>query len=348
MKGRYRKLRRWISLLTVSALLACTVPVFSVEAENSTEDSGLIDLSAVPENIRSLLDVEDNSVQTRSVNSSNTVSDLQIVDTDDLNSIRVESSDGQGTAKVFATPIRYENDEGEIEFIDTSMTQEGFFTSLFTGYDYRNTANDIHLQFSKRPTKGIRVDEAFTMAVYNPEANSLPNGTVDQTAEGNGRIVYPEAFGEHTYLEYVNINTGLKENIVLEQNIGKNRFSFVFESEEYIPVLSDDGLTIRVMHKDDPADVKYQFTPLYVYDSYQPQDFDTIQAEPPKEPVYVGPAAGTPGETEPKGDNAPEPVRHFTEENYYEVTPLGNGKYQNFRGFPGISEQPGYSLPSHD
>ena len=52
MKGRYRKLRRWISLLTVSALLACTVPVFSVEAENSTEDSGLIDLSAVPENIR--------------------------------------------------------------------------------------------------------------------------------------------------------------------------------------------------------------------------------------------------------------------------------------------------------
>ena len=130
MKGRYRKLRRWISLLTVSALLACTVPVFSVEAENSTEDSGLIDLSAVPENIRSLLDVEDNSVQTRSVNSSNTVSDLQIVDTDDLNSIRVESSDGQGTAKVFATPIRYENDEGEIEFIDTSMTQEGFFTSL--------------------------------------------------------------------------------------------------------------------------------------------------------------------------------------------------------------------------
>ena len=333
MKGRYRKLRRWISLASVFAIMLCTVPVVSATgADNVEENTGFVDIASVPANILSLIGLDESApsggIHPQSAVPSNEAPVQQIVDTDDFNSIRIEDGEGNGTAKIFATPVRYETDEGEIEFIDTSMTAESFVTSLFSGYDYRNTANDIHLQFSKRPTKGIRVDEAFTMAVHNPEANSRPNGTVDQTPEGNGRIVYPEAFGEHTYLEYVNINTGLKENIVLEENIGKNRFSFVFESEEYIPVLSDDGLTIRVVHKDDPTDVKYQFTPLYVYDSYQPQDFDTIQAEPPKEPVYVGPAAGTPGEAEPEEDDAPAPVRHFTEENHYEVTPLGNGKYQ--------------------
>ena len=68
MKGRCRKLRRWISLLTVFALLACTASGYPVEAENLTEDSGLIDLSAVPDNIRSLLDVHNSGIQTRSVN----------------------------------------------------------------------------------------------------------------------------------------------------------------------------------------------------------------------------------------------------------------------------------------
>ena len=97
---------------------------------------------------------------------------------------------------------------------------------------------------------------------------------------------------------------------------------------EYVPVLSDDGRTVQVVHKDNPEDMPYRFTALYVYDSFQPQEYDTIEEEPSQEPVYVGPAAGVFDDAEQDEESGSAPVRHFTEENYYEVTALGGGKYK--------------------
>ena len=213
MKGRYRKFRCWASLLTVSALLACTIPAVSAAEEaEAEENTGFVDAASVPDNILSLIGLDKSApsvgIHPQSV-APNAAPVPQIVDTDDLGTIRVEDSQGNGTAHVFAVPVRYETEEGEIEFIDTSMTQESFVTSLFSPYDYRNTANSFTLQYAKKPDTGLNMDGDFTMAVYNPEDLPLANGTVDQTAEGNGRITYPEAFGEHTYLEYTNTTTGV-------------------------------------------------------------------------------------------------------------------------------------------
>ena len=307
MKGRYRKLRRWISLASVLALLACTVPVVSATgADKVEENTGFVDIASVPANILSLIGLDESApsggIHPQSAVPSNEAPVQQIVDTDDFNSIRIEDGEGNGTAKIFATPVRYETDEGEIEFIDTSMTAESFVTSLFSGYDYRNTANSFTLRFSKQPATGLNMDGDFTMAVYNPEDLPLANGTVDQTAEGNGRITYPEAFGEHTYLEYINTPTGVKENIVLEENTGKNRFDFVFESATHQPVLSEDGSTLFIVRKDDPEQpAEYTVSPLYVYDSCV---IDT-ESEPP--------ASGH---------------KHFTEDCHYELTPLEDGSYR--------------------
>ena len=179
------------------------------------------------------------------------------------------------------------------------MTQESFVTSLFSGYDYRNAANSFTLRFSKQPATGLNMDGDFTMAV---DGVSLPKGTADQTPEGNGRITYPEAFGEHTYLEYINTPTGVKENIVLEENTGKNRFDFVFASDTHQPVLSEDGSTLFIVRKDDPEQAaEYTVSPLYVYDSCV---IDT-ESEPP--------ASGH---------------KHFTEDCRYEIAPLEDGRYR--------------------
>ncbi len=304
MKGRTTKFRRWISFVSVFALLACTTPAFAAETDSPAEESGFLSLSDVPDNIRFLLDTEASAggAQALSANSSSAVSALQIVDTDDLGTIRVEDSQGNGTAHVFAVPVRYETDEGEIEFIDTSMTQESFVTSLFSPYDYRSTANSFTLQYAQQPDTGLNMDGDFTMAVYNPEDLPLANGTVDQTAEGNGRITYPEAFGEHTYLEYINTTTGVKENIVLEENIGKNRFDFVFESDTHQPVLSEDGTAISIVKKDDPEQqAAYTISPLYVYDSC---------------------VIDTESEVSASGH------QHFTEDCHYEVALLEDGSYR--------------------
>lgn len=217
--------------------------------------------------------------------------------------------------------------EGNTQFINTSMSETSFWDSVLTDYDYRNAANRTEFQFSKKPDKGIRVDKAFTYAINNSDKRKLLKGYIDQTAEGNGRMVYPEAFGEGTYVEYINTSTGLKENIILEKNIGQNKFEFIFESKEYVPVLSEDKTTIQVVHRDDPNDVKYSFAELYVYDSFQPQEYDTIEEQPSREPVYVG--ASRPIDNV-KTTDAQETLKekHFTVDNHYEVIKISDKKYK--------------------
>lgn len=73
---------------------------------------------------------------------------------------------------------------------------------------------------------------------------------IDKTKEGNGRIIYPCAFGSNTYVEYININSGYKENIVLEKNININRFTFNWQSDSHMPVLAKDKKTIAIVNKD--------------------------------------------------------------------------------------------------
>lgn len=327
-----KRLNRCLSIISVLAILFCLTPSVAGETETPEEESPYIDITSLPDNIRLLFAPEEltgHGISMQSaVNGISAVPEVNILDTDDINSIQIEDANGNGVAKVFGVPIRYEDENGEMQFIDTSMTEESLVTSIISGYDYRNTANTNTYRFSQKPDKGIRVDDAFTYAVYNPDKNKLPKGYVDQTAEGNGRMVYPEAFGEHTYVEYINTNTGIKENIVLEENIGCNRFEFVFKSEKYIPVLSEDSTMIHIVHQDNPEEILYSFMPLYVYDSYKPNAYDTIEEEPSKEPVFTGPGiAGYEGEPIIDEDGE-EPIRHFTEDNHYELTELSDGSYK--------------------
>lgn len=325
-----KRLKRWLSVVSVLAMLFCLTPPVTADTDPQDE-SPFVDIDTLPDNIRTLLDLNNTGnvggVPGRSAAPAAEAPLLQVVNTDDLNSIRVEDSSGNGTAKVFGVPVRYEDDEGETHFIDTSMAGESLLTSLIDGYDYRNAANSFSVQYSKKPDKGIRVDKAFTMAVYNPEKEKLPKGYTDQTTEGYGRMVYPQAFGEHTYIEYINTNTGVKENIVLEENTGRNRFDFVFASEEYLPVLTEDGLTVQIVRKDNPEEIFYRLTSLYVYDSYQPEATGPEEG-PSREPVFVGPGTAEYAEEELPEAMGPAPAKHYTEDNHYEVEALGDGKYR--------------------
>ncbi len=298
----HRKSCRFLSLLAIIAMLACAVPgISAADTEDTADSSGFIALDAVPANIRNLLHLDAapaNDTQARRT----AAPPLRIVDTDDPSSIRVEDSEGNGTAHVFAAPVRYETEAGETAFIDTSMTAESSLSALFTGYAWRNTANSFSLRYAKQPDTGLDMDGDFTMAVWPSAEQTFDDGTVDQTADGDGRITYPAAFGEHTLLEYINTATGVKENIILEKNIGKNRFDFLFRSDTHRPVLSEDGTTIFIVRSDDTEQAAdYTLSPLYVYDSC------VIDTEADA----------------PQGDH-----RHYTEDCRYELTPLEDGGYR--------------------
>lgn len=326
-----------VSLLSAIAVLLCILPLSgtaTVSAEKPV--SPYVNIESVPDNIKKLLDIDETASANTLPSKAYSLSASEpskILDTDELNSIRMEDEKGNGIAKVFGVPVRYKNSKGETRFIDTSMSEENWLSALTGGYEYRNTANDISIRFSKKPDKGIRLDNNFTMAVYNPEKRKLPKGYLAQTDDGSGRMVYPEAFGEHTYVEYINTYTGVKENTVLEKNVGKNRFDFVFESNKHIPVLSEDRKTIQIVHMDNPEEVIYSFASLYVYDSYKipESQLEEVEKKPSKEPMMYGPAADGSNIQEESAaleNEQPNAQRHFSEDGYYEVTKLNKKKYR--------------------
>lgn len=298
---RHKRLCRFLRLLAVIAMLACAVPgISAADAANTADSTGFISPDAVPENIRALLHLDTAPADTPARRAAAPA--LRIVDTDDPSSIRLEDNEGNGTAHVFAAPVRYETEAGETAFIDTSMTAESALSALFTGYAWRNTANSFALRYAKRPDTGLDMDGDFTMAVWPAAEQTFEDGTIDQTADGDGRVTYPAAFGEHTSLEYINTATGVKENIILEENIGKNRFDFVFRSATHRPILSEDETTIFVVRSDDPDEAAdYTISPLYVYDSC---------------------VIDTESDT-PSGSH-----RHYTEDCRYELTSLEDGGYR--------------------
>lgn len=340
-----RRIRQWLSMILATSLMLCIVSPIAVFADSNIpqEESPFLEISSLPDNIRFLLNDTlsemsssgeaepaqsvNNKARTADVSTQADFKQLQVLNTEHLTNIQVEDGNGNGRALVFGVPIRYTDEDGNIQFIDTSMEEINFLNSLFTDYDYQNAANNTQFQFSKKPDKGIRVDKAFTYAVYNPDKRKLPKGYTDKTAEGNGRMVYPEAFGEDTYVEYINTNTGLKENIVLQKNIGQNRFEFIFESKNYIPVLSEDKTVIRVVHRDDPDKIQYHFSDLYVYDSFQPQEYDTIEDQPSQVPIYTMPTTGA-SQSDNVEENDSTSPRHYTTDNYYEITQISNKKYK--------------------
>ena len=282
-------------ILSIFCVFALIIPMMGSQLvfaefnglEESAGETG-VTLSKVPANVRALVDTE-------------TPDEDLILPGDTLFEINTVHPDGTGTVEVFGVPVRYEDENGEMRFIDTGMKKHGLLDSLKEGYDYRNEANDFTVQFSKGAEKGYNFNGAFTVSPINESNAKSRNAVAGADENSDGRLTYPNAFGKKTSLEYINISLGVKENIILEENTGQNRFSFNWQSDTHIPVLSGDGKFIEIVSKDDPEQVDYRINPLYVYDSYAvPEDATELT------------------------DTS---VRHFTYDCYYELVLQKNGSY---------------------
>lgn len=229
--------------------------------------------SDVPENVRALL---------ASGKALSEVAEDKILQSDSPNELITQHPDGSYTVEVYGAPVSYEDESGRLQFIDTGMIPVQDAKKATEGYAYRNAANGFEVLFSSDARKGILVNERFTMAIADVAALASRSAVVDRDKNSDGRLTYPKAFGEGTYVEYINIGVGLKENIVLERNIGKNRFDFAWASDTHIPVLSEDSKFIQIVAKNNPEQVDYEILSLYVYDAFKEK---TIESAEESEPV---------------------------------------------------------------
>lgn len=229
MKHSNRIFLAWISTV---AICICTIGIQPVSASEKSEEpvatQNYLPFSALPDNIKVQLETNDASSEQKQGD--------MVIPSNAPFTITVEHADGSRTIEVFADPIRYTDEEGTSQFIDTAMQKTDWKTSFFEGYAYKNASNDIAVQYSNAASKGLEVDDTFKLHP-SPEKNhshvSSKETIVNTTDSGNGRLVYPEAFGEHTYVEYINTIKGFKENIVLAQYTGQNRFNFRWSSDTH-------------------------------------------------------------------------------------------------------------------
>lgn len=156
MNNRYKNI---ISSLIVFCLIIC-VSTPETGAAPLADETNVYDFYEIPKNVKNLIELEAPSTK--------------VLKDNNLHQITTESSEGTGTVTLFGVPIKYKDEKGEINFIDTSMTGVGLLKSLFGEYDYQNKANSFKTEFSKSLEKGIKIsgeDGILNMSVYNGKAS---------------------------------------------------------------------------------------------------------------------------------------------------------------------------------
>jgi len=283
-------------MLTLSMMLSfCsfTSAASTIDDQKSVESSKkYIDIGSTPKNIQALMDTD-------------VTDDTQILESDDLYQIATENTDGTGKISTFTVPVKYIDSKGKSQYIDTSMVSNGALDSLLSDYKYKNAANDFTVEYSDKAEKGIKTDNAFTMAVDSSDSQEKESASVTHVADGADKIAYSEAYGKNTCVEYESTNTGVKENIILNENIGKNTFDFTFNSDIYDLVLTEDSSMIYIVDKSNHENIEYAFSPIYVYDSYKQQE-----------------------EKSSEEATTSSSFKHYTEYCNYVVTPLEDNSYK--------------------
>ena len=329
-------------LLSIAMLFSIAPPglaadspsaAFPALSEQAAADSGLTaeapspaseydveyyEADALPENIRSLVaqsldEAEEQAADDCKVYLSSE-QDAEIPVENRLNQLRIKNPEtGIGTMQIYSVPIKYLDEDGEVQFIDTSLVpvpaalnrnsatvgNAETASAGQTDYVYQNAANSFRTLFARTAGEGVQADGDFRLSVADANAQDA-EAVAAEEKNGAGKVLYPGAFGPGTVVEYVNTEAGVKENIVLDANTGRNRFDFYFESETCVPMLTEDQTRAYVVDKNDPDEVKYWFSSIYAYDSWLPENPD-----------------------QPQGD-----FRHFNEEGIYELISLGENQWK--------------------
>lgn len=178
-----------------------------------------------------------------------------IVNTDGVKSVDKEKSaanelflnmkDGSTTVYAFSEPVLYTDENGQLRFKDNSIVKQKDREKAALGYDYSNTQNDYKIHISSDSSKGVLVETdggvSFSMtAIGSAHAEGYVCGS-DRNGKEYESFEYPGVFGKDTSLKYFLQLNGIKEEIILNQNIDQSAFSFLLKTKNCTPVLNEDG-----------------------------------------------------------------------------------------------------------
>lgn len=201
----------------------------------------------------------------------------EIINTDGVKSVDTEKSgyntlylnmkDGSTTVYEFSEQVLYTDNNGELRFKDNSIVEQTDKEKAALGYDYSNTQNDYKINISSDSSKGVLVEYDDTSFSLSAISEIIAPGYISKgevCGEEYENFEYADLFGSNTVLKYFFQLNGIKEEIILDQNIGRNSFSFLLETKNCKPVLNDNGSLTLV---DSENETVQSFAAPFAYDA---------------------------------------------------------------------------------
>lgn len=181
------------------------------------------------------------------------ITDLYV---EDLYSFTTYNEDGTLTLHMFSEPVKFVDKEASaIRFIDNTIKvsaengspiSSGKLTdsanNLNTAKSYTNTANFFKVDMPASVNQGISLSYGAKKFTLSPATASLSSANL-KTATHRGIkeqvVEYRNALGNGIHLQYIPINSGVKENIILDKYPGRNTFNFIFDAGGYYPAYTE-------------------------------------------------------------------------------------------------------------
>ena len=184
----------------------------------------------------------------------------------DDHTINLENKDGSNTVYLFSEPISYTDKNGNLKTKDISVERANKALKS-KGYDYTNGQNDYRINFSKDYNTGVQAefDNCSYSIIPISDYDTVGKETVAEYLNEKFEVFqYKNIYGYGTNLRFYPQLNGIKDEIVLDSNIGKNTFSFKIETNNCIASLDDDG---AVVLKNADDEVVQTFSKPFAYDS---------------------------------------------------------------------------------
>lgn len=288
-----KSIKRGISSILAATFAVCT-PLINVyaSAESVEEPAGLAVVDTSSETILGVLSEDDIPECLALEVSENSKFAARLYEKETaLDTVLFANKDGSETVYIFNEDIKYIDESGNVADKSNKLYSNIESRTYSSDYSYVNKENDINTYFPKslKTDVGVSVEAQGQAIEMYPVSDVISQVTADNDLYG---VYYDDVFGEFTGIRYEPSFSGYKEDIILEKNVG-NKFSFILETGDLVPVLEDGVIYIR-----DGSGADFGLiSPTYVYDSFT-------------------------------GDPSLDESRHFTYNNKFELTRISDGKYE--------------------
>jgi len=158
---------------------------------------------------------------------------------EDLNTVIFQNRDGGKTVYLYADPVKYVDDDGNVKDRSTALTAGNVIMGAKV-YAYSATDNSFGQYYPTQPQNGV----LLAFGEYFVEMTPVITGilTLRDTTLADNKVTYNKVFGNGTSLVYTPTLSGVKEDIILQAYTGKSSFSFTVKTNG-LAIIQQDGDT---------------------------------------------------------------------------------------------------------